>query len=1642
MRCDACHTTSSWEIDFDSLRFDHSTTDFAMEGQHEVTDCKMCHSTLVFSNTSQECISCHTDMHQQSLGQDCARCHTATSWIVDNISDIHEQISFPLLGAHATPNCYECHTSETDLRFEPIGVECITCHEDNYAATTTPNHKAASYSLDCSECHSIDAFEWSASGINHDFFPLTLGHDIADCAKCHTDDDFSMTSPECISCHQDDFDNASNPNHIQADFSTDCAACHTTDPDWQPAEFRDHDGLYFPIYSGEHGGEWNLCTECHLNPDNFSEFSCIDCHEHSKADTDDEHEGVTGYAYTSQACFACHPDGRSDGALDHNFFPLTLGHDISDCASCHLDPDFSTTSPECQTCHQMDFDQAQNPNHQSLNLSMDCVACHTTNPDWNPATFDNHSDFYVLNGAHAVIANDCAACHNGDYNNTPNTCFGCHEADYNQTTQPNHQDLQFSTDCISCHSEDAWSPATFDHDGQYFPIYSGSHAGEWAQCLDCHTTPGDYSIFTCITCHESSETADEHTGVDGYSYNSNACLACHPTGESDDAFDHNMTDFPLTGAHVTVECLSCHEAGFEGTSTICVDCHTVDFEQTVNPNHTVLGLSTDCAACHTTAPDWNPATFDNHNDYYVLAGAHTAIANDCAACHSWDFNNTPNTCFGCHEADYNATIDPDHQALQFSTDCITCHSESVWEPSTFDHDGQFFPIYSGSHAGEWDQCLDCHTTPGDFSIFTCVTCHTASETEEEHDGVGGYFYNSDACLACHPTGEGDDGFDHNMTAFPLTGAHITVDCLSCHDSGFEGTSPICAECHTEDFNESTNPNHGALNLSTDCAMCHTTAPDWNPATFENHNDFYVLEGAHVAIANDCASCHNGEYNTTPNTCFGCHEADYNETVDPNHQALQFSTDCISCHTENVWVPSTFDHDGQYFPIYSGEHAGEWDQCLDCHITPGDFSIFSCTTCHEQGETAEEHDGVGGYFYNSDACLACHPTGDGDDGFDHNMTGFPLTGAHISVDCNSCHEQEFEGTSTICVDCHNMDFDESTNPNHGALNLSTDCVMCHTTAPDWNPATFDNHDDFYILAGAHVAIANDCAACHNGDYNSTPGTCFGCHESDYNETAEPNHMVAQFSTECATCHTENTWIPSTFDHDGQYFPINSGAHNGVWDQCSECHTNPGDYGIVTCTTCHMEGETADEHVGVAGYNFNSSACLACHPTGEAEGALDHNMTDFPLTGAHLTVDCFSCHDPDFGPLSTECSSCHLTDYNESTNPNHGNLGLSTDCVVCHTTDPDWSPATFDVHNDYYVLNGAHAEIATDCAACHNGDYNNTPNTCFGCHETDYNQTTNPPHASLQFETDCATCHSESAWTPSTFDHDGPYFPIYSGAHGGVWDQCSECHTNPNDYGIFTCTTCHMEGETADEHATVSGYIFNSNACLACHPTGESEGAFDHNTTDFPLTGAHVTVNCFSCHDPDFSPLSTECSSCHLADYDGSTNPNHSNLGLSTDCVACHTTDPEWNPATFDIHNDFYALNGAHAAIASQCATCHNGDYNNTPNTCFGCHEADYNATINPDHATAQFPTDCASCHTETVWIPSTFDHDGMYFPIYSGKHEGEWNQCTECHTNPNDYSIFDCLGCHTNPETDEDHSEVPDYEYNSNACLSCHPTGDD
>lgn len=763
--CNDCHTTEGWKVDRQAITFDHDSTAFPLQGIHRQTDCQACHSSLKFSEAETTCVSCHTDVHRQSVGSECSRCHNTNSWIVNKMNSIHRKSRFPLTGAHQTADCEDCHEAESFLNFEPLGVECVDCHREEYLSSQNPDHVAADYSTDCNECHLMNAYQWTARGFNHSFFPLTNGHALDDCNACHEPGEpYGSISSDCYSCHEEDFNQATSPDHIASNFSTNCSECHSTQPGWSPATFRDHDGQFFPIYSGEHDGTWDNCSECHPSPSNYAEFTCISCHEHNQGDMDEEHDEVDGYAYESQACLACHPTGSGDEDFDHRktAFPLTGAHTSTECTQCHSDG-FAGTPTNCVDCHSEDYNQSTNPSHTELALSEECTTCHTTKSEWAPAAFPNHNEYYVLEGAHAEIASNCNTCHSGDYLETPTSCYGCHESDYNQTTDPDHAGAQFSTDCQSCHDQNAWEPASFEHDAQYFPVYSGSHQGTWENCTECHTNPSDYARFSCIECHEHNEADmnDEHDEVSGYSYDSEACFQCHPNGEADDAFDHSQTDFPLTGAHTSASCESCHSDGYTGTSTYCADCHTTDFNQSTNPNHTELSLSQDCQTCHTTNPGWAPADFPNHDDYYQLTGAHATISNDCNACHSSDYLETPTTCFGCHESDYNQTTEPDHASSQFSTDCETCHNENVWDDINFtQHDGQYFPVYSGEHSGTWGSCSECHANPSNYADFTCVECHEHNQTDmdDEHDDVSGYVYESSACLDCHPSGGGGKRF--------------------------------------------------------------------------------------------------------------------------------------------------------------------------------------------------------------------------------------------------------------------------------------------------------------------------------------------------------------------------------------------------------------------------------------------------------------------------------------------------------------------------------------------------------------------------------------------------------------------------------------------------------------------------------------------------------------------------------------------------------------------------------------------------------------------------------------------------------------------------------------------------------------------
>ena len=542
---------------------------------------------------------------------------------------------------------------------------------------------------------------------------------------------------------------------------------------------------------------------------------------------------------------------------------------------------------------------------------------------------------------------------------------------------------------------------------------------------------------------------------------------------------------------------------------------------------------------------------------------------------------------------------------------------------------------------------------------------------------------------------------------------------------------------------------------------------------------------------------------------------------------------------------------------------------------------------------------------------------------------------------------------------------------------------------------------------------------------------GCHLPDFNKATNPNHVSAGFPQDCTICHTTTQWLGAKFDHNtATKFPL-TGVHTTL--TCSQCHLNGVFAGTpAACSGCHMTdyNKTTNPNHAAAGFPVD---CSLCHTTaGWAGATFDHSKTPFPLTGAHATVSCIQCHANNvFAGTPTQCVACHLADFKKATNPNHVAAGFPQDCTICHNTT-QWPGATFN-HNTAtkFPLTGAHVNLS--CSQCHaNNVFAGTPTACSGCHLNDFNKTANPNHTAAGFSTDCTICHTTAAWTPATFDHSKTKFPL-TGAHTSL--TCSACHAS-GQYATLatTCQSCHMpqfNGTTNPNHVA-AGFPQD---CSICHSTTAwTPATFDHSKTKFPLTGAHTGLACSACHaNGQYATLATTCQSCHLAKFNGTTNPNHVTAGFPQDCSLCHTTTA-WTPATFDHSKTPFPLTGAHVSVA--CSQCHiNGVFAGTPTDCYSCHSAEYKATTNPNHISAGFPTTCQTCHTTTTWAGATFNH--TWFPTNHGRAGGV---CSTCHPNAADYKVFTCTNCHTQAATDPRHNGVRGYVYNSANCYQCHPRG--
>jgi hypothetical protein len=310
--CAVCHRAEGWVPVKIDPGFDHSKLGFALTSAHARTSCRSCHPSQVFTQVERTCAGCHADVHRGELGADCARCHTPRSFL-DRAAMVrlHRETRFPLTGSHLSTDCEDCHTpvAQGGLTFVNRTTDCSGCHAEAYAAAVDPDHERLGFPPRCEECHSTAT--WSGARFTHagTAFPLTGAHLAVPCEGCHLSGVYRGTSTDCVACHQDDYAATVDPSHGPAGFPTACANCHSTGG-WAGATFN-HDGSFFPIYSGEHRGRWSSCSTCHIDPGSFAQFTCLTCHEHERPRMDDTHRERAGYRYDSQACLGCHPRGNS-----------------------------------------------------------------------------------------------------------------------------------------------------------------------------------------------------------------------------------------------------------------------------------------------------------------------------------------------------------------------------------------------------------------------------------------------------------------------------------------------------------------------------------------------------------------------------------------------------------------------------------------------------------------------------------------------------------------------------------------------------------------------------------------------------------------------------------------------------------------------------------------------------------------------------------------------------------------------------------------------------------------------------------------------------------------------------------------------------------------------------------------------------------------------------------------------------------------------------------------------------------------------------------------------------------------------------------------------------------------------------------
>ena len=543
------------------------------------------------------------------------------------------------------------------------------------------------------------------------------------------------------------------------------------------------------------------------------------------------------------------------------------------------------------------------------------------------------------------------------------------------------------------------------------------------------------------------------------------------------------------------DCAQCHvKFDRAAQNGLCMSCHK-DIGADVKAHTGFHGRSKPqaCSACHTDHKGRNAQiveldkkAFDHAITDYRLRGKHENVA--CEKCHQAGkkYSEAPLDCNSCHKKD-------DVHKGGLGVKCADCHSEATWKETQFDHDKKTRFSLTGKHVDI--KCTDCHKR-NDYkdTVRTCVGCH--KKDDDSRKGHRGQY--GEKCDACHSAKAWTPAiFNHDTdTKYVLRGKHRATECSSCHTGHLYKVkvSQDCFACHEKDDKHKDT-------LGKDCGSCHSERSWKEPPRFDHAKTSFPLAGKHAQA--ECKDCHESAvFKDAPKACFSCHKKE------DKHEAT-LGEKCGDCHSERDWktTKGRFDHDRTKFPLRNA-HAERSVKCDACHKDLKSFrkTPLDCYSCHTKDD---KHEGQQGK-----SCETCHSDRDWKTTrFDHAETKFPLTGKHVSVKCEKCHESSrYKDASSACFSCHKAE-------DKHKYRFGEKCETCHNTRA-WAIWDF-NHDKrtAYLLSGAHIKVA--CESCHaqpapKGKASAPVGNnCVSCHRKD-------DVHDAQFGVRCETCHSTKRW----------------------------------------------------------------------------------------------------------------------------------------------------------------------------------------------------------------------------------------------------------------------------------------------------------------------------------------------------------------------------------------------------------------------------------------------------------------------------------------------------------------------------------------